>query len=76
MIVVDTGPLVATTISDDAHHQRCVREFQRLHNARRELLIPSFVAAEVCYMISRFGGAAPEALFSVLSKRTYSHSSS
>ncbi|MEU7888086.1 PIN domain-containing protein [Microbispora bryophytorum] len=63
MIVVDTGPLVAATISDDADHERCVGEFKRLHDARRELLIPSFVAAEVCYMISRFGGAAPETAF-------------
>ncbi|GIH69018.1 type II toxin-antitoxin system VapC family toxin [Sphaerimonospora thailandensis] len=61
MIVVDTGPLVAATISDDADHERCVGEFKRLHDSRRELLVPSFVTAEVCYIISQFGGAAPDA---------------
>lgn len=63
MIVVDTGRLVAAALADDAHHERCVREFQRLHDARDEVLVPSLVTAEVCYMISRFGGASPEAAF-------------
>ena len=56
MIVVDTGPIVAATFQDDKNHERCVQEFMRLHKANRALLVPSFVAAESCYMIGKLGG--------------------
>ncbi|TQS26246.1 PIN domain-containing protein [Microbispora sp. KK1-11] len=56
MIVVDTGPIVAATFLDDKNHERCVQEFVRLKKANRPLLVPSFVAAESCYMLGRLGG--------------------
>lgn len=63
MIVVDTGPIVAATFQDDKNHERCVQEFMRLHKANRALLVPSFVAAESCYMIGKLGGPQAEAAF-------------
>lgn len=63
MIIVDTGPLVAAADSDETHHEQCVREFTRLYATRRNLITTSFVAAEVCYMTSRYGGTATEAEF-------------
>ncbi|GAA1269306.1 PIN domain-containing protein [Sphaerisporangium rubeum] len=63
MIVVDTGPIVAAAIANDRKHSACRRIFERLHRERRDLLIPSFVAAEACYMLGRLGGAKVEAAF-------------
>ncbi|WP_432923580.1 type II toxin-antitoxin system VapC family toxin [Microbispora sp. CA-135349] len=63
MIVVDTGPIVAATFLDDKNHERCVQEFVRLKEANRPLLVPSFVAAESCYMLGRLGGPKAEAAF-------------
>ncbi|MEV0146753.1 MULTISPECIES: PIN domain-containing protein [unclassified Nonomuraea] len=63
MIIVDTGPIVAAAIADDTHHERCVKEFGRLFDARTELLVPSFVAAEVCYLLGKYGTARDEAAF-------------
>jgi uncharacterized protein len=61
VIVVDTGPIVAAAITDDAHHEQCVQEFARLFKARTTMVVPSFVAAEACYMLSRFGTPQHEA---------------
>ncbi|MGI5156262.1 type II toxin-antitoxin system VapC family toxin [Microbispora sp. CA-102843] len=63
MIVVDTGPIVAATFLNDKNHERCVQEFVRLKKANRPLLVPSFVAAESCYMLGRLGGPKAEAAF-------------
>ncbi|MGW4640423.1 type II toxin-antitoxin system VapC family toxin [Sphaerisporangium sp. NPDC004334] len=63
MIVVDTGPIVAATFKDDKNHERCVKEFMRLRNAKWPLLVPSFVAGESCYMLGKLGGSKAEAAF-------------
>ncbi|MFC4588977.1 type II toxin-antitoxin system VapC family toxin [Sphaerisporangium corydalis] len=63
MIVVDTGPIVAAAIANDRKHAACIAIFERLHRERRDLLIPSFVAGEACYMLGRLGGAKVEAAF-------------
>ena len=63
MIVCDTGPLTATALSDDSDHRACVEPFTGLHAARRELLVPATVIAEVGYLLARESGARVESLF-------------
>ncbi|XVQ84450.1 type II toxin-antitoxin system VapC family toxin [Microbispora siamensis] len=55
MILVDAGPLVAAAISNDAHHERCTREFERLFKEEQQLLVTGFVAAELCYWLGKAG---------------------
>lgn len=45
-------PLVAAALSNDADHPACVRLFTDMHTARRELLVPATVVAEVRYLPS------------------------
>ena len=63
MIVCDTGPLVAVALSNDSDHEACVALFTALHAARRELLVPATVVAEVGYLLAREAGARVESLF-------------
>jgi uncharacterized protein len=63
VIVCDTGPLVAAALSNDAHHAECVRLFNDLHAAGRDLLIPATVIAEVGYLLNREAGPRVESLF-------------
>ena len=63
MIVCDPGPLVAAALSNDADHEACVEMFSVLHSARRELLLPATVVAEVGYLSAREAGARVESLF-------------
>ena len=63
MIVVDTGPIVAAAIRNDRKHDVCVEVFNQFRRERRELLVPSFVAGEVSYMLGKIGGARVEAGF-------------
>jgi predicted nucleic acid-binding protein len=56
VIVCDTGPLVAA-LSNDSDHEACVELFTALHVARRELLVPATVVAEVGYLLAREAGA-------------------
>jgi uncharacterized protein len=63
MIVVDTSPLVAAAISNDADHERCVEVFNQVQQSGRSLLVPSFVAHEACFMLNRDGGAQAAAGF-------------
>lgn len=63
MIVCDTGPLVAAALSNDADHAACVRLFNDMHAAGRDLLIPATVTAEVGYLLAREAGARVESLF-------------
>lgn len=53
MIICDTGPLVAAALTRDSEHERCVRMFTELHQANRELLVPSPMVAEVCYHLAK-----------------------
>ncbi|GIH68868.1 type II toxin-antitoxin system VapC family toxin [Sphaerimonospora thailandensis] len=62
MILVDAGPLMAAAIKNDAHHERCALEFERLFKEKRELLVTGFVAAEVCYWLGK-ASARLEAAF-------------
>jgi uncharacterized protein len=63
MIVCDTGPLVAAAISNDDHHRECVDLLTSLHLARRTILVPATVAAEVGYLLARDGGPGAETQF-------------
>jgi predicted nucleic acid-binding protein len=49
--------------STDDDHYACVELFTGLHLARRELLVPAPVVAEVGYLLQREPGADVEALF-------------
>ncbi|GAA4210592.1 type II toxin-antitoxin system VapC family toxin [Microbispora amethystogenes] len=62
MILVDAGPLVAAAIRNDAHHERCAREFERLFKEGHDLGVTGFVAAEVCYWLGK-ASARLEAAF-------------
>lgn len=63
MILCDTGPLVAAALSNDDHHRACVDLLTGLHLARRSLLLPAPVTAEVGYLLAREAGAAVESMF-------------
>lgn len=63
MIVVDTGPLVAAVLYEDDDHRACVDLFSSAHLAGEQLVVPSFVVPEVCYLIQREAGAKVEAAF-------------
>jgi len=63
VIVCDTGPIVAAALTDDDRHYECVELFTGLHLARRSLLVPGTVAAEVGYLLARNAGARVESLF-------------
>ncbi|MGH3616228.1 MAG: type II toxin-antitoxin system VapC family toxin [Pseudonocardia sp.] len=63
MIVCDTGPLVAAADRDDQHNRACTDLLTGLHLARRTILVPAPVVAEVGYLLSRTGGAKIEAAF-------------
>lgn len=60
MILVDTGPLVATLVPTDVDHQRCVTFFD---SYRGDLLISPYVAHEVSYLVERDMGPKVESAF-------------
>jgi predicted nucleic acid-binding protein len=61
VIVVDTGPIVAAAIADDAHHESCAKECTRLFDDRTKRLAPSFVTAGICHLLAKYGTARDEA---------------
>lgn len=63
MIVCDTGPLVAAADRSDADNRACTDLFAGLHLARRPILVPAPVVAEVGYLLGRAGGARIESAF-------------
>lgn len=63
MILCDSGPLFAAADRKDADHHACVEMFTGLRLARRRLLVPSTVVAEVGYMLQTKVGAFAEAAF-------------
>lgn len=63
MIVCDTGPLVAAADRDDRDNRACTDLLTGLHLARRPILVPAPVVAEVGYLLARTGGARIEAAF-------------
>lgn len=60
MIILDTGPIVATLVPTDVDHRRCVDFFD---NFQGELLTTPYVVHEVCYLIEREMGPKIEASF-------------
>jgi hypothetical protein len=63
VIIVDTGPLVAAALYRDPDYRRCVDLFAGLHLAKREMVIPAPVIAEVGYLLGTRAGAEAEAFF-------------
>jgi predicted nucleic acid-binding protein len=63
VIVCDTGPLVASVIRRDADYHACTELFTGLHLARRTILVPAPVIAEVGYLVARNAGSTVEAGF-------------
>jgi len=63
VIVCDTGPLVAAADRDDRHNRTCTDLLTGLHLARRTILVPAPVVAEVGYLMARTGGTRIEAAF-------------
>jgi uncharacterized protein len=63
VIVCDTGPLVAAADRDDVDNRACTDLFTALHLARRPILVPAPVVAEVGYLLARAGGATVESAF-------------
>jgi predicted nucleic acid-binding protein len=57
VLIVDTGPLVASADHDDPDHNACV---ELLATARGPLLTTGLVVAEVAYLIARQVGPAGE----------------
>ena len=54
---------MAAALGDDDRHHECVELFTGLHLARRRLLVPGTVVAEVGYLLARNAGARVESLF-------------
>jgi hypothetical protein len=63
VIVCDTGPLVAAADRDDDRNRDCTDLFTALHLARRPILVPGPVVAEVGYLLGRAGGPRVESAF-------------
>jgi uncharacterized protein len=63
VIVCDTGPLVAAADRDDDRNRDCTDLFTALHLARRPILVPGPVVAEVGYLLGRVGGPRVESAF-------------
>ncbi|MDL9945801.1 PIN domain-containing protein [Gordonia sp. ABSL11-1] len=60
MILIDTGVLVALVNGRDVNHQVCTEWF--LSSAIADLLIPSPLISEICYMVALRGGPNAEHL--------------
>lgn len=63
MILFDTGPIFAAATRSDQHYHQCAELFTSLRLAKRRLLLPSTVAAEVGYLLMARVGPAMEAQF-------------
>lgn len=63
MILFDTGPIVAAAVAKDRNHRACTDLLTGLRLAKRKLLLPATVAAEVGYLLDSYDGPAAEARF-------------
>lgn len=63
MILFDTGPIVAAAIRSEEHYQVCAELLTGLRLARRRLLIPATVVAEVGYLLDAIAGPEVEVGF-------------
>jgi predicted nucleic acid-binding protein len=59
-VIVDTGPLFAAAAARDTDHARCV---ELLSTARRPILVPALVVADVAYFLASRLGPPAEAAF-------------
>jgi hypothetical protein len=53
VILLDTDPLVASAIRDDADYPACTDLLAGLHLAGRRMLVPGTVVAQVGYLMAR-----------------------
>ena len=60
MILLDTNVIVAAARSADANHTAAAR---LLESTAEPLLVPATVLAEVCYLLSEWGGPSVEVRF-------------
>jgi len=63
VIVVDTGPLVAAVLYTDDNLRASVDMFTSAHLNGEQLVVPSFVVPEACYLIQCEAGPKVEAEF-------------
>ena len=63
MILVDSGPLIAAAIKRQPANHACIELFTGLRLARRKLLVPATVAAEVGFMLEKLSSTRAEAAF-------------
>lgn len=63
MILCDSGTLIAAATSNDVDHHACVELFTGLRLAKRRLLLPQTVVAEVGYMLATWVSTEVEAQF-------------
>jgi predicted nucleic acid-binding protein len=63
VIIVDTGPLAAAVLHNDEDHRACVDLFTSAHLSGEQLVVPSFVVPEACYLIQREAGPKIEVDF-------------
>ena len=63
MILVDSGVIVAAAVRNNVHNHSCVELIVGLHLAKRRLLLPATVIAEVGYLIEHYGGPREGARF-------------
>lgn len=63
MVLFDTGPIIAAAFTTEEHYHSCAELFTGLRLARRRLLLPATVTAEVGYLMDKLGGARREAGF-------------
>ena len=56
MLICDTGALVAAAFTRDPDHRACVDLFTGMRLARRTLVVPAPVIAEVGYLLFKYAG--------------------
>ena len=60
LAIVDAGPLVAATLTNERHHAACARA---LRDTSQLLVVPAMCIAEASYLIERKAGPMREAQF-------------
>jgi predicted nucleic acid-binding protein len=63
VLICDTGVLVAAAIASDPDNRACVDLFAGMRLAKRRLVVPAPVIAEVGFLLEKYGGVAAEAAF-------------
>ncbi len=70
-VIADTGPLFAAVDPDDAHHQRALREIEKLDREKVEVVIPYPTLMEAYTLVLyRLGGKAAFAWLSEMEHAT------